>query len=126
MEQHLFNIEKNKVVALYSGAKLTPFKMNGNTIMTWQDSIVDRLNGLDENDRLSFPKSWDWQVPVWAKAYKALYEMTPMGEGEIIHQSTVSFMYETARQYRDAFFVNDPQKAFEVLVRVIEYINKRQ
>lgn len=125
-EQHLFNIEKNRVVALYSGGKLIPFTMNQVTTNTWQDSIVEKLNGLDENDRLSFHISWDWQAPVWAKAYKALYDMTPMGEGEIIHQSTVSFMHETALQYRDAFFVNDPQKAFEVLVRVIEYINKRK
>jgi len=59
-------LEGNKLIAIYMGAKLLPFKLNGNIETLWQECEIDNVNGCDE-DQLYFHKDWNGLMAVVEK-----------------------------------------------------------
>lgn len=87
--------EKLKLVAEFDGWE------HGYGVIWNQDGRAMSCKGWE------YHTSWDWQIPVWAKLYESGWTTT---ENDNLYRMAVSF--------------NNPSEGFEIIVQIIQRINK--
>jgi hypothetical protein len=81
------------------------------------EGIVSIAN---DDDKLHYHSSWDWQIPAWSKVTTLLKESTRKDGNH------VEFYYSQLEEYEKAVVNNKPEYGFCVLVKSIEYYNKHK
>jgi hypothetical protein len=92
--------EGNKIVAEYAG--LPKVGNTGEYYKNWNSAHYDQNN-------LIFHKSFDWQIPVWAK---------------VMQQDRYEIINRFSHDYHAAIDTNNPLAAFNILVSAIQFLKK--
>jgi hypothetical protein len=97
--------EGNRIIAHWMNVTVYPEK-GTSEYKKWKGERCDY-----DSYELKYHTSWDWIMPAWAKAYKALRRL---------NDSTCHILIN---QMGDALVNTDIAKAHEVLIRAIKHIN---
>ncbi len=77
-----------------------------------KNKLIGDFMGWERYKDFKYNSSWEWLMTAWGKAYKKLLEL---------NLSTCRFYIE---DMKNALIIPDRERAYEVLVASIEFINK--
>jgi flavin reductase (DIM6/NTAB) family NADH-FMN oxidoreductase RutF len=112
--------EGNVLIGHFLGGKLLPFKINGHTEILWQESSLDRMNGVTEC-LLWFHCSWDYLMPV-------VDEIERIGHSVLIGSRTCTIIGDQPDELGEVLRISEQgntrmEAIWNTVVKFIKYIN---